>query len=129
MTNAVDTPTARRVAVIGAGHVGATSAYALLMSGAAREVVLLDADRKRAEGEVMDLQHAAALARPVAVWAGDYEDAARAAIAVIAAGVGGRPGETRLDLLSRNVTVVRDCVRALMAAGFAGVILMTTNPV
>ncbi|HEY0380389.1 MAG TPA: L-lactate dehydrogenase [Pyrinomonadaceae bacterium] len=129
MTNAADTSTTRRVAVVGAGHVGATSAYALLMSGAAREIVLLDADGKRAEGEVMDLQHAAALARPVAVWAGDYKDAARASIAVIAAGVGGRPGETRLDLLSRNVSVVRDCVRALMAEGFDGVILMTTNPV
>ncbi|HJU54295.1 MAG TPA: L-lactate dehydrogenase [Pyrinomonadaceae bacterium] len=129
MTNTADNTSSRRVAVIGAGHVGATSAYALLMSGAAREIVLLDADRKRAEGEVMDLQHAAALARPVAVWAGDYRDAARAAIAVIAAGVGGRPGETRLDLLGRNVTVVRDCIRALMAEGFEGVVLMTTNPV
>lgn len=129
MTNTTDNSSARRVAVIGAGHVGATSAYALLMSGAAREIVLLDADRKRAEGEVMDLQHAAALARPVAVWAGDYADAARAAIAVIAAGVGGRPGETRLDLLGRNVTVVRDCIRALAKEGFEGVILMTTNPV
>ncbi len=129
MTNTADKTSSRRVAIIGAGHVGATSAYALLMSGVAREIVLLDADRKRAEGEVMDLQHAAALARPVAVWAGDYRDAARAAIAVIAAGVGGRPGETRLDLLSRNVTVVRDCVRALMAEGFEGVVLMTTNPV
>jgi len=120
---------ARRVAVIGAGHVGAASAYALLMSGAAREIVLLDAERRRAEGEVMDLQHAVSLSRPVAVWAGDYADAARAAVAVVAAGVGGRPGETRLDLLGRNVTVVRDCVRALTAEGFGGVILMTTNPV
>ncbi len=130
MTNTTDTSTiARRVAVVGAGHVGAASAYALLTSGAARELVLVDADAKRAEGEAMDLQHAVSLARPVEVWAGDYRDAARSAIVVIAAGVGGRPGETRLDLLGRNVTVVRDCVRALMAENFAGVILMTTNPV
>ncbi|HWS98694.1 MAG TPA: L-lactate dehydrogenase [Pyrinomonadaceae bacterium] len=129
MANTADTSTARRVAVIGAGHVGATSAYALLMSGAAREIVLVDADRKRAEGEVMDLQHAVSLARPVAVWAGDYKDAARAAVVVVAAGVGGRPGESRLDLLGRNVKVVRDCVRSLTAEGFEGVILMTTNPV
>jgi len=118
-----------RVAVIGSGHVGATAAYALALSGAAREVVLIDRDRGRAEGEAMDLQHAAALARPVRVWAGDYEDAARADIAVIAAGVGGRPGETRLDLLGRNVTVIRECMRELLAAGFDGIVLMTTNPV
>ena len=130
MTNTAETSTiARRVAVVGAGHVGAASAYALLTSGAARELVLVDADAKRAEGEAMDLQHAVSLARPVEVWAGDYRDAARSAIVVIAAGVGGRPGETRLDLLGRNVSVVRDCVRALMAENFAGVILMTTNPV
>lgn len=118
-----------RVAVIGSGHVGATAAYALTISGAAREVVLIDKDRGRAEGEAMDLQHAAALARPVRVWAGDYADAARADIAVITAGVGGRPGETRLDLLGRNVVVVRECMRELLAAGFDGIVLMTTNPV
>ena len=118
-----------RVAVVGCGNVGATSAYALMLGGQAREVVLLDKDMRRAEGEAMDLQHAAALARPVRVWAGDYEDAARADIAVIAAGVGGRPGETRLDLLGRNVTVIRECMRELLAAGFDGIVLMTTNPV
>src|SRR5215210_8928888 len=99
-----------RVAVIGCGHVGVTTAYALLMSGTAREVVLIDCDRERAQGEAMDLQHAVPLTRPVRVWAGDYEDAALADIAVIAAGVGSRPGETRLDLLGRNVIVVRDCM-------------------
>jgi L-lactate dehydrogenase len=120
---------ASRIAVIGSGHVGATTAYALVLSGAAREVVLIDSDRGRAEGEAMDLQHAAALARPVRVWAGDYGDAAGADIAVIAAGAGGRPGESRLDLLGRNVIVVRECVRGLLAAGFGGIVLMTTNPV
>ncbi|HEY9285928.1 MAG TPA: L-lactate dehydrogenase, partial [Pyrinomonadaceae bacterium] len=127
-----DTPTnehATRVAVIGSGHVGATTAYALVLSGAAREVVLIDRDRGRAEGEAMDLQHAAAFARPVRVWAGDYADAGRADIAVIAAGAGGRPGETRLDLLGRNVVVIRESMRELLAAGFGGVVLMTTNPV
>jgi L-lactate dehydrogenase len=118
-----------RVAVIGSGHVGATAAYALVLAGTAREVVLVDRDAGRAEGEAMDLQHAAALSRPVRVWAGDYADAAQADIAVIAAGVGGRPGESRLDLLGRNVTVIRDCMRGLLAAGFDGVVLMTTNPV
>ncbi|HKC62993.1 MAG TPA: L-lactate dehydrogenase [Pyrinomonadaceae bacterium] len=118
-----------RIAIIGCGHVGSTSAYALLLNGAAREIVLVDASAQYAEGEAMDLQHAVPMGRPVRVWAGSYRDAARASIAVIAAGVGGRPGESRLDLLSRNVHVVRDCVRQLMTEGFSGIILMTTNPV
>ncbi|MDQ3817414.1 MAG: L-lactate dehydrogenase [Acidobacteriota bacterium] len=118
-----------RVAIIGCGHVGSTSAYALLLSGAAREIVMVDASPERAEGEAMDLQHAVPLGRPVRVWAGSYADAARASLAVITAGVGGRPNESRLDLLGRNVVVVRDCVRRLMEEGFSGIILMTTNPV
>lgn len=118
-----------RIAIIGCGHVGATSAYALMTSGVAREIVLVDTDGEHAAGEAMDLQHAVPLARPVRVWAGDFTDAAQSAIVVIAAGVGSRPGETRLDLLGRNVTVVRDCMKRLLAAGFAGLVLMTTNPV
>jgi L-lactate dehydrogenase len=109
--------------------VGATSAYALLTRGVAREVVLLDADPRRAEGEAMDLQQAAALARPVEVRAGGWSDAASAAVVVVAAGAGGRPGESRLDLLGRNVVVVRDVMENLVSSGFGGIILMTTNPV
>lgn len=118
-----------RIAVLGCGHVGATSAYSLIMRGVAREIVLIDCNRELAKGEAMDLQHAAALARPVRVWAGDYGDTADASIAVIAAGVGSQPGETRLDLLGRNVLVVSECMRHLLAAGFDGIVLMTTNPV
>jgi L-lactate dehydrogenase len=118
-----------RIAIVGCGHVGATSAYALLTSGLAREIVLLDADAGRAAGEAMDLQHAAALTRPVRVWAGDYREAAQSAIAVVTAGVGGRAGESRLDLLGRNVVVVREIVKQLMDSGFDGLLLMTTNPV
>lgn len=125
----ITTPDQDRIAIIGCGHVGATSAYALIMSGIAREIVLIDADARRAEGEAMDLQHAVPLSRPVRVWAGDYRDAARASIAIIAAGVGGRPGESRLDLLGRNVVVVRECIGRLMVENFRGLILMTTNPV
>ena len=118
-----------RIAIIGVGHVGVTSAYAMMLGGLAREIVLVDLDRARAEGEAMDLMHAAALGRPVAVRAGDYADAAGASIAVITAGVAGVPGESRLDLLGRNAVVARAVVGELMANGFDGIILMTTNPV
>ena len=118
-----------RIAVIGAGHVGATSAYALLLNGVGREIVIVDRDRRRAEGEAMDVSHAIPLASAVRVWAGGYEETASAAVAVIAAGAAGVAGESRLDLLGRNAGVVRSIVGDLRAAGFEGIILMTTNPV
>lgn len=118
-----------RIGIVGCGNVGATSAYALLQRGLAREIVLHDVDMLRAEGEAMDLQHAAALARPVDIWAGGWADVARASVVVVAAGVGGRHGESRLELLGRNILVARDIVENLMKENFAGVLLMTTNPV
>lgn len=118
-----------RVAIIGCGNVGAASAYRLILSGATSEIVLLDTNKELAEGEAMDLQHAASLEGTVRVWAGNYDDAASADIAVIAAGERSKPNESRLDLLERNVSVVRDCVSSLKRVGFKGIILITTNPV
>lgn len=118
-----------RVAIIGCGHVGATSAYSLLMNGVVEELVLIDKDNNRLLGEMMDLQHAVPLARPARIWAGDYADVEDADIVVIAAGVGSHPGETRLDLLGRNIIVVREIMRNLKEAKFNGIVLMTTNPV
>ncbi len=118
-----------RVAIIGCGNVGSTSAYSLLINGAAEEIVLIDKDSDKLNGETMDLQHAVPLARPVRIWAGDFTDTRDANIAVIAAGVGSRPGETRLDLLERNIIVIREIVGELIENSFDGIILMTTNPV
>ena len=118
-----------RIAIIGCGHVGATSAYSLLINGTVEETVLLDRDGEKLLGEVMDLQHAVPLASPVRIWAGDYKDAATADIVIIAAGVGSKPGETRLDLLGRNAVVIREIVQKLMRVNFDGIVLMTTNPV
>lgn len=100
-----------------------------MLNGLAPEIVLVDKDPARAEGEAMDLQHAVPISRPVRVWAGTYADAASATIAVVAAGAGGSPGESRLDLLGRNVGVIRECIRELKKEGFDGILLMTTNPV
>jgi L-lactate dehydrogenase len=99
------------------------------MNGAAEEIVLIDKDADKLLGETMDLQHSVPLTRPVRIWAGDFADTKDADIAVIAAGVGSRPGETRLDLLGRNIIVIREIVSELVKNGFAGIILMTTNPV
>ena len=95
-------PRPHRVVIIGAGRVGATFAYTLLFSGLVGEIVLIDVDRERAKGEVMDLNHAMSLARPVRIWAGDYEDYAGADVVVITAGVSQRPGDTPTRPLCRR---------------------------
>ena len=118
-----------RVAIVRVGNVGATFAYTLLLSGLASEIVLIDADRGRAEGEAMDLSHAIPFASPARIWAGDFTDCAGAAATVIAAGVGQRPGESRLALLERNVGVLRQIVPAITRANSDGVIVVATNPV
>ena len=94
-----------RVVIVGAGNVGATFAYALLFRGLAAEIVLIDANHARAEGEAMDLNHAEPFTHPTRIWAGDYDDCAGAAIVVISAGAGQRPGETRLDLVRKNADI------------------------
>jgi L-lactate dehydrogenase len=117
-----------RITIIGAGNVGATTAFALLQSQVAREILLLDSDGDKAEGEVMDLSHAAPLGPPVNVRVGTYEEAAQSAIVVLTAGAGGTGGESRLDLLERNAPIVRDCAHKLRDNGFAGILVVVTNP-
>ncbi len=118
-----------RVVVIGAGNVGATFAYALLFRGLAAEIVLIDANRARAEGETMDLNHAEPFTHPTRVWAGDYDDCAGASIVVIAAGAGQRPGETRLDLVEKNAEIFGKIVPEVARRNPEGILLIATNPV
>jgi L-lactate dehydrogenase len=118
-----------RVAVVGAGKVGSTFAYALLLSGLASEIVLIDANPAKAEGESMDLNHAMPFAFPTRVWAGDYADCTDAAVTVFAAGAGTKPGETRLDLIKKNAAIWREIVPEVMKHNPTGVLLIATNPV
>jgi len=118
-----------RIAVVGAGHVGATFAYALLLSGLAAEVVLVDVDAERAEGEAMDLGHAVPFMRPARVVAGGIEETAGSVLTVITAGAGQKQGETRLDLAGRNAAVVREMVPRIAEHNPDGLILVATNPV
>jgi L-lactate dehydrogenase len=118
-----------RVAVIGVGNVGATFAYALLLSGLTTEIVLIDVNRARAEGEAMDLNHAVPFARPTRIWAGDYTDCAGAAVTVIAAGAAQKPGETRLDLVRKNAAIFRQIVPEVARYNPNGILLIATNPV
>ncbi len=121
-----------RVAVIGCGNVGMASAFALLQSQLVRELVLIDADADKAEGETMDLQQAIAvpMESPVKVTAGSYKDAAASSIVVITAGVAtSDPNVSRLELLEQNVKIVREIVGKLKAENFGGILIVTTNPV
>jgi L-lactate dehydrogenase len=120
---------AARVAIVGAGNVGSTFAYALLLSGLAAEIVLIDVNRSRAEGEAMDLNHAVPFAHPTRLWAGGYEDCAGAAVTVITAGANQRPGETRLDLVQRNAAIFGEIVPQIAAHNPNGILLIATNPV
>jgi L-lactate dehydrogenase len=115
--------------VIGAGNVGATFAYALVLEGLVGEVVLIDVDRQRAEGEAMDLSHAVPLSNPVRVWAGDYDDCAGSDVMVVTAGTAQRPGETRLDLVKRNAGIFEDIIPAISECNPTGILLVATNPV
>ncbi len=119
-----------RITIIGAGAVGVTCAYALVLKGTAREIVLINRDPRKAEGEASDLQHAVPLGQPVKVIAGDYRDAAKSAIVIFAAGAASSDrAETRLELLEKNVGILRDCIRKLKAENFAGLLLIASNPV
>ena len=120
----------RKVILIGTGMVGMSYAYALLNQNACDELVLLDIDRQRAEGEAMDLNHGLAFSGShMKIYAGDYRDCANADIVVICAGVAQKPGESRLDLLQRNTRVFQSIIDPVTESGFNGIFLVATNPV
>ncbi|MSQ44365.1 MAG: L-lactate dehydrogenase, partial [Chloroflexi bacterium] len=119
----------RKVTIVGVGNVGATTAYALMLSGLCSELVLIDSNAARAEGEAMDLSQAVPFCMPVRVRAGTFADSHGSHVTVIAAGANQRPGETRLELLARNWAIFRNIIPQLIEANRDGVIVVATNPV
>src|SRR3974377_453365 len=109
--------------------VGSTSAYALVMSGVGREIVMVDLNRIRAEAEANDIYHAVPFAHPLTVRAGDYPDLAGARVVVIAGGVAQKPGETRLELLKRNADVFQQIVPSVLRHAPEAILLVVSNPV
>jgi L-lactate dehydrogenase len=118
-----------KVGIVGAGQVGATTAYALVMRGIGRELVLVDLDQKRARAEADDILHAVPFAHPLKVAAGDYPDLTGCRVVIITAGVSQRPGETRLDLLKRNADIFSGIVPQVIEHAPGAILLVTTNPV
>ena len=119
----------RKVAVIGCGFVGSSSAFALMQSGLFSEMVLIDADTDRAEGEAMDISHGISFARPMQIYAGNYDDITDAAIIVITAGANQKPGETRLDLIKKNAAIMKSIIGEIKKRDFGGILLIVSNPV
>lgn len=112
-TSAVVKTNPRKAVMIGCGFVGSASVFALMQSGLFSEIVLIDADKDKAEGEAMDISHGIPFARPMKIYAGGYDDVADAAIIVVSAGAGQKPGETRLDLVIKMLQSSRASFRRL----------------
>ena len=118
-----------KVGIIGAGAVGAATAYAMVMRGVAREIVLVDLNKERAQAEADDILHAVPFAHPVWVSAGDYPQLTGSRVVIITAGTAQRPGETRLELLSRNAAIFKQIIPRVIENARDAILLVATNPV
>ena len=119
----------QKCAVIGCGFVGASIAYSYAESGLFSEMVLLDVNHKKAEGEALDIGHGLPFLAPMKIYAGDYPDLADAGLIVIAAGANQKPGETRLELLSKNLQIFDSIVQNIVQYNKEAILLVVTNPV
>lgn len=119
----------RKVGIIGCGFVGSATAFALMQSGLFSEIVMLDADHNKAEGEALDISHGLPFSKPAAIYAGDYDDIADAAIVIVTAGAAQKPGETRLDLIKKNVGIFKSIIPQISKRNFQGILLVVANPV
>ena len=126
MSKQVDT---RKAAMIGCGFVGSASAFALMQSGLFSELVLIDANHDKAEGEAMDIAHGLPFAGQMKIYAGDYDDIVDAAIIIVTAGANQKPDETRLDLVQKNVGIFKSIIPEIAKRNCGGILLIVSNPV
>lgn len=117
-----------KVVVIGAGFVGTATAFTLVESGMVDDLILIDLNKKKAEGEVMDLNHGISFLSPINIKAGDYSDCANADIIIISAGVGIDSDETRLDLANKNSKIIKGIMKSIVEYTRTAIILVATNP-
>ena len=119
----------RKVTIIGAGNVGATIAYTLSLGTVASEIVLIDINKEKVEGEVMDIVQGASFREPISVVAGDYEDARDSHIVIITSGVGRKPGQTRIELAQTNVNILKQITPQIVAVAPKALYVIVSNPV
>ena len=119
----------RKAAIIGCGFVGASIAFRFLQQGLFSQLVLVDVNREKAEGEAMDLSDGLPYAEAMEITAGGYDDIADCALIVITAGANQKPGETRLDLIGKNISILKGVIGEITARDFGGILLVVSNPV
>lgn len=119
----------QKAAIIGCGFVGSATAFSLIHKGLFSELVLIDADKKKAEGEAMDLSHGRPFVHPMKIYAGDYDDIGDCSLIIITAGANQKPGETRLDLVHKNVGIFKSIIPEITKRNFEGILLIVANPV
>lgn len=119
----------RKAAIIGCGFVGASSAFSLVHKGLFSELVLIDANHAKAEGEANDLSHGRPFTSPMKIYAGSYDDISDCSLIIITAGANQKPGETRLDLVHKNVAIFKSIIPEITKRNFEGILLIVANPV
>lgn len=119
----------RKVGIVGCGFVGSATAFALMQSGLFSEMVLLDVDEDKAEGEALDIVHGMPFVGAINIYVGDYKDLEDASVIIVTAGANQKPGETRLDLVKKNVAIFKNIIPEISRLDFEGVLLIVSNPV
>ena len=119
----------RKAVMIGCGFVGSAAVFSLMESGLFTEIVLIDVDHTKAEGEAMDISHGIPFGKPMKIYAGTYDDIVGAEIIIITAGANQKPGETRLDLVHKNVAIYKLIIPEIAKRNFQGILLIVSNPV
>ena len=119
----------QKAAMIGCGAVGATSAFSLMQSGLFSELVLIDANQQKAEGEATDLSHGLPFGRPMKIYAGTYDDLADCYLIIITSGAAQKPDETRIDLVNKNVKIFKSIIPEIVKRNTEGILLVVSNPV
>jgi L-lactate dehydrogenase len=117
-----------KIGIVGSGFVGSTAAYAMVMAGIGREIVLVDRNEERSEAEANDIYHAVPFANPLKIRSGDYADLKGSRLVIISAGVSQKPGESRLDLLKRNAAVFKEVVPSILTNAPEAILVVATNP-
>ena len=119
----------RKVVMIGCGFVGAACCFSIMQSGLFSEMVLIDSDRAKAEGEALDISHGVPFAKPIKIYAGDYNDIKNASLIIISAGANQKAGETRLDLVKKNISIFKSIIPEIKMRNYKGILLVVANPV
>lgn len=119
----------RKAAVIGCGFVGSSIAFTLMQRSVFSELVLIDIDRKKAEGEALDISHGLPYSAPMEIYAGDYDDISDAGLIIITAGANQKEGETRLDLIDKNLKIFEGIIPEIAKRDYKGILMIVSNPV